>query len=81
MLHVERPSRRTLDALAWASGCLYALGLVLFVIGVLASTLTLLWPVIGLVLAGLVLSLPVEFGARKRRKRTGGTDATRSHVA
>jgi hypothetical protein len=58
--------RRTTDALTWAAAGLYALGFVLFVVVVLAGVLALLWLVIAFVLAGLALSLLVEFQWRKR---------------
>jgi fatty acid desaturase len=62
---VERQTRRTTDALTWTAGGFYALGFVLFVAVVLAGTLALLWLVIVLVLAGLALSLVVEFQWRR----------------
>jgi hypothetical protein len=63
---VERPTRRTTDTLTWTAAGLYALGFVLFVSVVLAGALALLWLVIVFVLAGLAVSLLLEYRWRRR---------------
>jgi len=68
---VERPTRRTTDTLTWTAAGFYAVGFVLFVAVVLAGALALLWLVIVLVLAGLAVSLLLEYRWRRRHGGRG----------
>jgi Flp pilus assembly protein TadB len=68
---VERPTRRTTDTLTWTAAGFYALGFALFVAVVLAGALALLWLVIVFVLAGLAVSLLLEYLWRRRHGSRG----------